>query len=429
MFSRWLNLTHRVRLTALLTIVVSVAMALIFASLLGFLRMQALNRRYSFLERNTDRIAHEWRGPASLAEEHDDFPEMDFAVYSSDHVLIASTSKKPPPFVQGNWKSKGVLAVGRNVDGLTFVGSASWKETETGLRQLALVLAGLWLPLTLLTAGLAWYGGGLVLRPVTELVASAEKLSERSVDQLLTTTDTAEFASLAASLNQLIERVRRSATLQEQFASDAAHELRNPLALLRTRVETALLRERSVPEYIAALRSQLSEIERLTALVEMLLLTARQERREVAPIEFDVEVAAVAHRWAESRDWPQDRLTLKLSPSSAAISSEELEIVLRNLLENAAHHAPEGTPILIEVATIEGKVSTTVVDQGPGIDPSEAKVAFERFYRSDAGRNRKHGGAGIGLSVVKRIIESYGGNVEFLAVQSGAQIRFVLPAD
>ena len=257
MFWRRTNWTHRVRLTALLTVAVSIALALVFVLIWLLLRSQALDRRFFYLERTVKRAAHEWSGPASLEEEHEDFPGIDMAVYDGDGRTVAVVGKHPPDYLLGRRRKDDRLTYGRSRDGLTFVGATSWAETEGGLGQLALVLAGLWLPLTFLTAGLSWYGGGLVLRPIRELVASAEELSGSSNDQSLTTTDTAEFASLAASLNQLIARVRHAASLQEQFATDAAHELRNPLALLRTRVEATLLRERAPVEYEAALKSQL----------------------------------------------------------------------------------------------------------------------------------------------------------------------------
>lgn len=424
---RWLNLNHRARLSTLLTVTVSAALGSVFVAVVFLVREQALNRRFAELEGSVKRISREWTSPDSLREVQDDFPGVDVAVYTNDGRLLATTTKKPLQLVRGRVKTGDVLTYGLPDGQNVFVGMGSWVETEAGLRQLALVLAALWLPLTLLTAAVSWYGGGLVLRPVTELVASAERLSGSADGQSLTTTDRADFAALAKTLNQLIDRVRHSASLQEQFASDAAHELRNPLALLRTRIETNLMRERSADEHIASQRALIKQIDRLTAIVESLLYSARQSSRTSHAVNFGDASRAAIEEWAELRDWPEARLHLRIESCDAHLSKEEIGIIVRNLLDNGARHSSEDSPLEVTVTSQNGLVSLAVRDFGPGLTGEEMDLAFERFYRSDAGRSRQEGGTGIGLAVVRRIVESHRGTVGFEPIDVGARIRVSVP--
>lgn len=428
MFLRWLHWNHRARLSTLLTVTVSVALGLVFVLVVFLVREQALNRRFSELESSVKRISHEWATPDSLREVQDDYPGVDVAVYARDGHLLASTTKKSPPMVKGRLKAGDVLTYGFQDGANLFVGVGSWVETEAGLKQLALVLAALWLPLTLLTAAVSWYGGGLVLRPVTELVVSAERLSGSADAESLTTSDRAEFAALARSLNQLIERVRHSASLQEQFASDAAHELRNPLALLRTRIETNLMRERSPEEHVTSQRAMLRQIDRLTAIVETLLSSARQSGPTIPAVSFSESVRKAVEDWAELTGWPLSRLHLQIEPCSSPLSDEEAGIVLRNLLDNSARHSGDSTPIEVALTCSAELVTLSVRDYGSGLTGDEMALAFERFYRSDEGRSRADGGSGIGLAVVKRIVEAHKGVVGFTPVEKGAMIRLTVPS-
>lgn len=427
MFSERRPWSHRFRLTALLTATVSLALGLVFILVVFIVRGQAMTRRFADLKANLNRVAAEYRSPSSLAEEHEDFPGVSFAVYSSDGRLLASTSKNAPKFQMGNAKHDHQVFVGINQGDKIFVGSSSWLETSAGLRQLALVLGLLWLPLTLITALTAWYGGGLVLRPVTELVASAERLSGMADGSILTTTDHAEFATLADSLNQLIARVHYAASVQEQFAADAAHELRNPLAMLRMRVEANLLNERTGEEHVISQQKMLVQIDRLTAIVEALLLSARLAPEATQAIDLDTAVIQAISDWTEYSGWPIDRLHLSVAPCIARISPDEIALVLRNVLDNASHHAPDPTPIEVSVSSFDGWARIEVRDHGPGIPKDDVERVFDRFYRADPSRDRRNGGNGIGLAVVKRIVEWRGGSVRVEPIPRGTLIAVLFP--
>lgn len=424
----WLNRNLRRRLTAILTISVSVALGLVFLVVVLLVREQALNRRFSEMESDLKRVSREWSNLETLREIREDFPGLEITVFDRNGHVVASTTKQPPKLLQGHQKHGDTLAVGLRDDKATLVGVASWEETETGLRQLALVLALLWLPLTALTAAVAWYGGGLVMRPVSELVASAERLSGNADGERLQTTDGAEFAALAHTLNQLIERVRGAASLQEQFASDAAHELRTPLALLRTRIEVNIQKDRSPEEHVIAQKAMLRQIDRLASIVAALLATARKQTQTTQVSEFGSAVRAAVNDWLALTQRPASSLQVDIADCTSTMSLEETGIVVHNLLDNAARHSPESAPIQLRVCCSDGIISLVVRDFGTGLTGEAMTMAFERFYRADEGRNRQDGGAGIGLAVVKRIVESHRGSIAFEPVEVGAMVILRLPS-
>ncbi|MBS1725628.1 MAG: HAMP domain-containing protein [Armatimonadetes bacterium] len=421
------NLSHRLRLTGMLTVSVSITLGLVFLAVFAIVRSQTMERRLTELSKSVERVAHEWNGPASLSEEKEDFPGSDFTVFARDGAVLASTSVKPLLLVHGSQKIRHQLYAGIDYKDVTVVGSLSWLETEAGLKQLALVLAGLWLPITILAGAVAWYGGGLVLRPVTELVSSADRLSSWSDERLLETTDHAEFAHLAQSLNQMIGRVRHAAKVQEQFASDAAHELRSPLAVLRTGIEATLLNPRTPEQHEEALRSMLGQVERLGSIVETLLASARADSDPVPPLALEPIVARIVDDWRISRDWDASRVVFSGRPESALVSEDELAIVVRNFLDNAARYSPTDRPIEVRVEPMDSEVRLSVRDFGPGLSTEAKTQAFQRFYRVDEARNRQDGGVGIGLAVVKRIVESRGGRVGFENPSEGTLVWAVFP--
>ena len=428
MFLRARKLSHRTKLTGFLTIAVSVALAAVFLVVIGVVRDQTLTRKFDDLERNVRRVSSEWSGPVSLIEEHEDFPHVEFTVFKTDGSIAASTVKKPLRRIEGKRKIKSLLYFGVKHGDLEIVGATSWEDTESGLKQLGLVLACLWLPLTILTSLVAWYGGGLVLQPVTELVRSADSLSSGSKTNLLETSDEAEFGALANSLNLMISRIRKASEVQEQFACDAAHELRSPLALLRARVETTLVKVRDVKDYQSTLRSVLGQTDRLTSIVETLLASARKLHPQDVIIDLEPSVREIVYQWQQDTGWDTNRMDIQTVTCLVKISQDELRIVLTNVLDNAARFSPAESTIIVRLTCHANLSRLTIRDFGPGLANGDQSRVFDRFFRVDQDRNRTDGGAGIGLAVVKKIIESRFGHVHFVEVDQGTLLELTLPS-
>ncbi|HEY2054758.1 MAG TPA: ATP-binding protein [Solirubrobacterales bacterium] len=236
----------------------------------------------------------------------------------------------------------------------------------------------------------------------------------------------AELRVLSDSFNRMLDRLEDAFARQRGFVSDASHELRSPLTAIRGQIEV-LAREKE-PDAAAVKRAEtatLTELARVELLVEEMLALARLDegagpvRRELDTAAFLREAVAAAPGGAEIGD---------LAAGRVDADPEMLSRVVRNLVENARRHAgPEGT-VRVSSTALAGRLRVDVDDDGPGIPPAERERVFDRFRRSDAARARASGGAGLGLAIVRGIVEAHGGTIR--AEQSplgGARVGFELP--
>lgn len=287
------------------------------------------------------------------------------------------------------------------------------------------------------------------LRPLREVAATAHEVAalplasgeiavHPRVDARLTD-ETSEVGQVGAALNALLTHVEvslearhRSEQQVRQFVADASHELRTPLATIKGYAELSRRAPADTATAQAALNKVETEAARMSGLVEDLLLLARLDAGR--PLEqgqvdltrlllesvSDARVLGPDHRW--QLDLPPDVV-------DAAGDEGRLRQVIRNLLENARRHTPPGTTIDVAArpATHPGGWATiTIADDGPGFAPDLVPVAFERFTRGDVARHRgtDPGGSGLGLSLVRAIVEAHGGTVT-LTSKSG-QTRFTI---
>ena len=211
-----------------------------------------------------------------------------------------------------------------------------------------------------------------------------------------------EILPLVTAVNEALDRLEKGFRQQREFTADAAHELRTPLAVLRTRIET-------LPDQTAA-KSLRRDIEGMSRVVSQLLDSAEVDTFVVNPTE-KVDLHAVCAEVAEQigplavAQGKSITLSGSLGPVWIRGNPEMLHRAIRNLVENAINHTPRGTAVEIEL-TERGTV--TVLDQGEGIPANEHELIFQRFWRGD---HRPAEGAGLGLSIVKRIVEAHGGTI------------------
>ncbi|MFY9578782.1 MAG: ATP-binding protein [Gaiellaceae bacterium] len=300
-------------------------------------------------------------------------------------------------------------------------------ETLASFRD-ELLIAG---PIALVLASLVGYLlAGLSLRQVESMRRRAAAISAETPGERLPVPPTGdELERLGETLNAMLGRLETALERERDFVADAGHELRTPLALLRTELELALRHADSPEELREAVRRSSREVDRLAQLAEDLLLIARSDRGKL-PLNLEtldaVEILdTVANRFqwrAEEADRP---LAREAEPGTRIRADRlRLEQALANLVDNALRHG-DGR-IHLGLTTANGTVELHVRDEGPGFPPEFLEHAFERFTRPR--RGHKGSGSGLGLSIVRAVAEAHGGRARAAnAHGGGADVWLVLP--
>ena len=286
------------------------------------------------------------------------------------------------------------------------------------------------LPLVLLLAGgVTWYVVGRSLAPVAAIRAETERITADDLSRRVPVPPSDdEIARLATTVNRMLDGLQRAHDSQRRFVSDASHELRSPIAVIRQHAEVALLHpERtSVADLATTVHA---ENLRLQALVEDLLLLARADEQlldlRTTIVDLDDLVFEEAARLRTCTDLRID--TTAVSAGRVRGNDGGLRRVLRNLGDNAARHAD--TTITFSLSQQNGSVILTVADDGPGIPQPDRERVFDRFVRLNQARSRDEGGAGLGLAIVAQLVAVHHGSVHADANPfGGATIRIDLPA-
>ncbi|MFJ4684296.1 sensor histidine kinase [Streptomyces sp. NPDC088789] len=304
-------------------------------------------------------------------------------------------------------------------------------ETLGNLRNFSFVVLGV---LAVASPAIGWILSGRALRPVRAISRTAAEIQATDLSQRIRLSGPRdELRELADTVDSMLDRLDEAFRSQRQLIDDASHELRSPLAIIRANLDAVLTAEDSdEEERRTAAHSVDRATTRMTRLVEDLLATARRNAPALA--DADVDLAAVAHEAAEEFAplAAERRLTVqrRLAPGSTVIGDHDaLRRAVGNLLSNAVRLAPPGTRITVAAGRAEGWAWTAVRDEGPGIlDDDQARV-FDRFWRArhHAGTRDRH--AGLGLAIVRQIVESHGGQIRlFSKVGEGSTFVLWLPA-
>ncbi|PZS19925.1 MAG: two-component sensor histidine kinase [Acidimicrobiales bacterium] len=327
----------------------------------------------------------------------------------------------------------GVPVQGRS--GVVVMTGASLDTVSQAVHRVigALVVGG---PLAVLLAGLgAWALAGAALAPVERMRREADDISERDQAVALAVPATRdEIASLAHTLNRLLARLQGALNRQRGFVASASHELRTPLAILSAELELAGRPGRSHSELVIALDRANEETGRLVRLAEDLLILARDDENVLSVELAPVDVPTVLRRSVEAFGPRAEALRVELRLSvvdhlTARVDSVRLRQMVDNLVDNALRFAPPGSVVELRLTAANGALEVEVLDSGPGFPPEFMAHAFERFQRPDDHRGRVHGGAGLGLAIVRALVEAHGGRVTAdNRTEGGASVRIHLPA-
>jgi two-component system OmpR family sensor kinase len=298
-----------------------------------------------------------------------------------------------------------------------------------------LVIAGVLVALGLL----AFFVVRLGLRPLDRMEVTAGKIAAGELSRRVSPADSrTEVGRLGLALNRMLDRLEQAFGARQasedrlrQFLADASHELRTPLASIRGYAELFRIgAARSPTEVESAMRRIEEESARMGVLVEDLLTLARLDE-EPEPRREPVDLARLARdAVTDARAVAPERDIELSTPPSAVIwgDSHRLHQVLANLMRNALVHTPAGTPVEVTVLERGEHVGVSVRDHGPGLPPGSAAHIFERFWRSESGRERGRAGAGLGLAIAREIVEAHGGRIEASDVPGGgAEFSLELP--
>ena len=292
--------------------------------------------------------------------------------------------------------------------------------------------------LVLASAGGYWMSRR-ALQPVDEITSAARDINSRNLSKRLRVPQSRdELQRLSDTLNGMLERLDAAFSRITRFTADASHELRTPVALMRTTAEISLRRCRSEAEYREALSQILSESEKTSALVEKLMLLARTdagfeslERVTVDLTECLADACRKGRTLAEGKEIVFDERLAK-APILVEGDLNALHRLFLILIDNAVKYTPADGRVAVSLTVDREFALVEVQDTGIGIGSDDLPHIFERFYRADRARSREQGGAGLGLSIARWIAEAHGGSIQVQStpgVGSTFQVRIPIRTD
>lgn len=291
----------------------------------------------------------------------------------------------------------------------------------------------LWIMLAIITGGglLTYFLLGRALRPVRDLSTQIESITEHELSQRVDAGDAHdEISSLAHSFNTMLSRLSKAFSDQKRFSSDAAHELKTPLAAIKTNLDVLQLSgDPTAEEYRQTVRVVKKQTERMIRLVDDLFTISSQRNYDFNDtVDFDSMFHDITAQLAPRIE--ERKLTVNILPGGLATKGNSVMLMraFSNLIENAVKYNVEGGSIDISSAAEDKKYTFTIADTGIGIPEEKREHIFDPFYRADHSRSRKIGGAGLGLAIVKDIIERHGGTVSAAPGEStGTVFTVTLP--
>jgi two-component system sensor histidine kinase BaeS len=301
---------------------------------------------------------------------------------------------------------------------------AMYDESVTTVVLAAVVLAGV------ASVVLAVILARMLARPLAEVGGAARRIADGDYAARVPREGPEEIASLADSFNQMAASLERMEMMRRDFIANAAHELRTPLTNLQGYLEA--LRDGVITPDKATYVSLLDEAERLVRLSRSLDALAEGDAATSPPTLVDLDLAAAIRAAVELALPTLERggltVVVDVPPTLAArANADHLAQVLGNLLSNAARYTPSGGSVTVRAQRRPSDLLVSISNTGDGIPPDDLDRVFERFYRVEKSRDRARGGAGIGLAIVKQLVEAEGGEVGAESRDGLTRFWFSLP--
>jgi heavy metal sensor kinase len=292
------------------------------------------------------------------------------------------------------------------------------------------------IPILLLGAAAGGYWiSRRALAPVDQITQTARSISVQSLSSRLIVPQTGdELQRLSETLNSMLERLEAAFKKIIQFTADASHELRTPVAVMRTRTELSLRKPRSLEEYRDTVAQVHSELEKTSELVERLMLLARADYGVEALQLSIADLGAIVHEVCSQARMLAEVKKISFGeqipgePLCVKADAHALRRLFLILIDNAIKYTSEGGHVDVVLGKEKGFAIGEVRDTGIGIAPEHLPNVFERFYRADKARSRESGGVGLGLSIGRWIAEAHGGTIDVQSSLGGGSIfRLRLP--
>ncbi len=350
-----------------------------------------------------------WQDSAAQLSRHPDGAIYRMSLHGRHYRMLARRGVRVvDPDESGGGKPRSFLVIyGAPTDHV-------WHEVENAVFFFAASSGALLLITGVLMAWLLHRG----LEPLRQLAAEAEAISIQrwSFTPPVSALHTRELAPLASGLAAAIERLQVSFAQQRRFVSDAAHELKTAVAVLKSSLQLLHMRQRTLAEYQAGVEVTLEDCERMEEIVARMLTLARVENLEPGSLQqvSDLSSALTACKRQLQSMAELRRVTVSVAtPADVAVplSSEAASLLCSNLLMNALQHSPPDTVIHVNTTAHEGWAELRVDDEGEGIDAALLPHVFERFSRGDPSRSRHTGGTGLGLAICKAVVDKAGGTI------------------
>jgi len=271
----------------------------------------------------------------------------------------------------------------------------------------------------------------MLARPLEQVGRAARRVAEGDYAARVPRDGPEELASLADSFNQMAGSLERQELMRRDFIANAAHELRTPLTNLQGYLEA--LRDGVITADRSTYESLWDEADRLVRLSRSLDALAEGDASATPPAPEEVDLAGAVRAALEIAEPTLERAGLQVMVElperlPARANADHLAQVLANLISNAARYTPSGGTVTVRAERRPGDLLVSISNTGDGIPPEDLERVFERFYRVEKSRDRARGGAGIGLAIVKQLVEAGGGRVGAESRDGQTRFWFSLPA-
>ena len=318
---------------------------------------------------------------------------------------------------------------------ISIIEIATTKDILTNTLENILYILGFILPIILI---LSVIGGNFLIYksflPIENILSQLKKINANDLSARLNSSKNEdEINQLVNEVNSLLKRLETSFEKISQFSSDASHELKTPLTIIRGEIEIALRKERSIDEYKDALNSSLSEIIIIEQTINDLLFLAKNEKDFIIDKQerfyFDEIIDESINETKSFAKLNQIEIKFLVEDTIEFDGySNLLKIAIKNILKNAIQFSHKNSQVIVKSYKKNGFFNISVQDFGIGIEKNEQIKIFEKFYRTDKSRNKNSGGTGLGMSIVKKIVDIHSGSININSKENfGTTITISFP--